>query len=372
LTNKKYIRPIIPAVLILAGLALPRTSRETGKAPANSFAIHTEGIGFMDDAGREVILRGANAGERTVLPPFIPFDPSPDFNTALDRYADKIQALGFNVVRLLLSYDAAEPERGQYDEAYLKKYDQMVSAMGKRGLRVIVNAHQDLFSRRFCGDGFPDWALPAKYRDRPQRSDCSLWGIRYFSYPVAKSYDRLWLNQDKVQDSYVAFFQMLAIRYQNEPAVIGFEPFNEPFPRLSGRTNYDAWYQDQLFAFYQRVADAVQSVDPRYLFFADICPLENTGLFSVARPGPKIQNLVFAPHYYDLVFVGIPFSPEGELWLMRKTLDRHLALSKFWRTPMLVGEFGLSAERKNAPEYLTRLYSVFDQLHSSGTIWRFQ
>jgi endoglycosylceramidase len=36
---------------------------------------------------------------------------------------------------------------------------------------------------------------------------------------------------------------------------------------------------------------------------------------------------------------------------------------------MLVGEFGIPAERGKAPEYLERLYSVFDELHLSGTIW---
>jgi len=362
--QKNYLSFAILAVLLLPGLAAGADDE-----PANPFALHPHGIHLVDEAGRQVMLRGANTGERITSPPFIPFDPTPDFNTALERYADKIQALGFNVVRLLLSYEAAEPVRGRYDEEYLKKYDQMVSAMSRRGLRVIVNGHQDLFSRRFCGDGFPDWALPAEYQNRKPHADCKFWGLHYFSYPVAKSYDRLWLNQDQVRDSYVAFFKMLALRYRNEPAVIGFEPFNEPFPGLRGRMNYSAWYKEQLFVFYEQVAEAVQGVDRRYLFFADICPLENTGLWSVSRPRPEIQNLVFAPHYYDLSFIGISLGPGGDIWFMRQVLNRHSALSRFWQVPMLVGEFGIPAERKEAPEYLARLYSVFDELQLSVTIW---
>ena len=54
---------------------------------------------------------------------------------------------------------------------------------------------------------------------------------------------------------------------------------------------------------------------------------------------------------------------------MRRGLGRHLALARSWKAPVFVGEFGVSMHRGDGEEYLTRLYTVFDELHLSGTIW---
>jgi endoglycosylceramidase len=332
-------------------------------------ALHTRGMSFVDASGREVILRGVNAGGRSKLPPFFPFDPVPDFNTALEKYADGIQSMGFNVVRLIIIYEAGEPVRGKYDEDYLKKHDQMVSAFAKRGVYVFVDAHQDLFSRRFCGDGFPDWTLPEKYRTRRQHADCKNWGLVDFTYPLSTTLDRFWENQDGVQDSYVAFFKMLAVRYKDEPAVIGFEPINEPFPGLKARVSISNWYKKQLFPLYEKVGQTVQSVDSRFLIFADIFPLENPMLWSTKRDRPKIKNLVFAPHYYDFGTYGMMSGSAFEKSFMNKSLRRHQVPAQKWDTPILIGEWGISPLYKGAAEYITSINSVYDDLKISHTFW---
>jgi endoglycosylceramidase len=163
---------------------------------------------------------------------------------------------------------------------------------------------------------------------------------------------------------------MLADRYRDQPAVVGFEPMNEPFPGWWGLLHFKAWYEERLHPFYERVGRAVQSVDPRYLIFVDISPLENTGIRNTARPKPAVENLVFAPHYYDLGYVRfLWFNPGGGASAMRRGLNRHLALAREWNAPVFVGEFGVSMHRDDGAGYLTKLYTVFDELHLSGTIW---
>jgi len=338
-------------------------SRSDGPSP-----IGVDGGRFVDGMGREVILRGVNAGGRSKLPPFLPFDPEPDFDTALEAYADSVASLGFNVVRLLIIYEAAEPVRGEYDQRYLEKYDAMVRAFGRRGVHVIVDAHQDLFSRRFCGDGFPDWALAEKHRGRERHADCGYWSLRYFTRPVASSFDRLYQNVDGVQDSYVEFFGMLAERYRGEPAVIGFEPINEPMPGARGMVNYISFNRD-LFAMYERVADAVHAADPRYLIFAEPCALDNQNPLNALRKKPDIDNLVLAPHYYDLGTFGISASPGGDQWMMRRGLKGNRRLGDHWDAPVLLTEYGISPLNENAVEYIGELYEVFDELLLSGTFW---
>jgi endoglycosylceramidase len=325
---------------------------------------------FVDDGGRQVVLRGANAGGRSKLPPFYPFELEPDFNAALSRYVDVLKSLGSNVVRLLIIHEAAEPVRGQYDEGYLTHYDRMVTAFTQRGMRVIIDSHQDVFSRRFCGDGFPDWMLPERYRNRPHRSDCKIWELRYWTRATMQSFGRFWSNEDGIRDRYIELFRMLADRYCDQPAVIGFEPMNEPFPGWPGIVRYATWHRDQLYPFYEGVGRAVQSVDERYLLFSDISPLENMGIWNASRKRPEVSNLVLAPHYYDLGYLRVLwFHPGGGPETMRKGLKKHLELARAWNVPTFVGEFGVSMHREDADEYLTRLYTVFDELHLSGTIW---
>ena len=337
--------------------------------PAALSGISIQGRRLVDGRGRQVILRGVNAGGRSKLPPFNPFELSPDYDTALNRYADAIQALGFNLVRLLVMYEAAEPVRGHYDEEYLARYDRLVQAFSRRGIYVIVDAHQDLFSRRFYGDGFPDWALREQDRDREQRNDSKMWMPRYFSGPVAKSFDRFWSDTEGVQESYAEFFGMLARRYAKEPAVIGFEPMNEPFIGRWGAFHYSKWYEEQLYPMFEKVATAVHEADPRFLIFADICSIENPGLWNSQRPRPKIENLVFAPHYYNLGTYGTPRSPEKERAVIRKGLGKHQAQAQFWGAPMAVTEFGVSPLKANAQAYIAAIYAVFDEMQLSGAFW---
>jgi endoglycosylceramidase len=328
-----------------------------------------EGDRLIDGSGRQVILRGANAGMRSKLPPFYPFEPEPDFDIALDKYADAFEDLGFNAVRLLIIWEAAEPERGVYDEDYLALYDKMVEAFGRRGIRVIVDSHQDIVSRRFCGDGFPDWAIAERYRDLPQHADCGLWELNNLKYSVASSWDRFWTNKDGIQDRYVEMFGMLAGRYCDNPAVIGFEPINEPVPGLKGTLTYSTWNEERLYVMYERVGEAVHSVDKRFLVFADNCPFENLGSWSESRRRPNIDNLVFAPHYYDTGYVKFEWTTGRDREVMQNGLEKHIALGRRWDVPILVGEYGIEMGRGDAPAYVNNLYSVFDELQLSGTIW---
>lgn len=356
---------------VLIALSLLLTSAivvNSETAPSFSMAIHAVNGRFVDEAGRQVILRGVNAGGRSKIPPFFPFDPKPNFDAALTRYANGIKSFGFNVVRLLIIYEAAEPVRGRYDEIYLANYDKMIKAFGERGIRVIVDAHQDIFSRRLCGDGFPDWALPEEYRNLAPHADCKYWSLQYFKEPVSKSFDRFWSNTDGIQDSYVAFFKMLAQRYKNEPAVIGFEPINEPMPGKQGRDKYEEWHL-KLYSLYEKVGAAAHSVDSRYMIFADICAIENTATRNTNRPRPKVENLALAPHYYDPGTFGLSIGKGGDTWLMQRGLGKHAALAKNWNVPVIVTEFGISPTFQESPIYIEKIYSVFDEMQLSGTFW---
>src|SRR5439155_19490463 len=124
--------------------------------PAFAWAgpLHVEGGRFTDAKGATVILRGVNIAGDSKVPPFRPVRP---------EVFDALPAWGLNVARLLFTWEAYEPQPGQYDDSYLDYYRTAVEAAWARGVYVVVDFHQDGFSRWLvsgCGEGFPKWAIP--------------------------------------------------------------------------------------------------------------------------------------------------------------------------------------------------------------------
>jgi len=64
----------------------------------------------------------------------------------------KLKADGFNAVRLLINWEGVEPERkGEYDEDYLESIRQVVESANEYGIYVLLDMHQDAFSRHLIG-----------------------------------------------------------------------------------------------------------------------------------------------------------------------------------------------------------------------------
>ena len=140
--------------------------------------IAMRGTRFLDEAGRHVILRGVNFGgdskvpmspdERTWLPTdfadhrTVSFVGRPAPLDQLDSHLARLRHWGFNCVRLLTTWEAVEHAGpGQYDQAYLDYYAEVCRRAGDYGLRVLVDFHQDVWSRMSGGDGAPGWTFEA-------------------------------------------------------------------------------------------------------------------------------------------------------------------------------------------------------------------
>ena len=112
---------------------------------------------LVDQHGRYITIHGVNLGGSNKFPSTEAFpDPGEEISYVGKPFpADEahtwfaqIAGLGFNAVRLLATWEAIEPyEKGVYDEAYLDYYEEMVRIAGEHGIYVLVDMHQDLFSR---------------------------------------------------------------------------------------------------------------------------------------------------------------------------------------------------------------------------------
>ncbi len=120
-------RPALALLLLLA------------PALVSAGELRVEGAQLRDAAGGAVILRGVNVAGNSKVPPFRGItDP---------RQLDPLPGFGMNLVRLLFTWEAYEPEPGVYDAAYLDYYVTTARAAAARGLYVVVDFHQDAYSR---------------------------------------------------------------------------------------------------------------------------------------------------------------------------------------------------------------------------------
>ena len=210
----------------VAGLTEVEPTVAVRPSADRSAVLRVVGRHFVARDGRVVLIRGINIGAGKV-PPFIAMeDPA-----LLDRVAE----MGFGAIRLPFIWEAFEPEPGRYDPAYLARMTAIATAAWDRGLYVIVDIHQDGFSRnmtRGCGSGFPLWAIsPRATPHAPDNGcDCKTWALQELTDPnMHRSFSDFYADHYGVRTRYLAMLGEVASAFSAIPGVIGYDPLNEPW-----------------------------------------------------------------------------------------------------------------------------------------------
>ena len=356
--------PLQPCELVRPELATPK--------------LTIDGRFFRDALGRQVVLRGVNTGGRSKTAPFFPFpfaesghpgqEGAPAFDVAAETYVGRVEAWGLNTVRLPIIWEAVEPSRGSYDTAYLTRVRALIDAFGRRGIRVVVDMHQDLFARAYCGDGAPDWALATPVPPRPDNEACEGWFMRYISDEkdeVFPAFDRFWQNGDGIRDAFRDMWREVARQLWPAGNVVGFEIFNEPH---HGSDNEQRWGRDVLTPFYTEVAAAIREVAPAAPIFFDTSGTDATDqTFFIERPDGG--GMVWAPHYYDpRVFLGLPITESFSAMRAATFLDEQ---GDRWQVPVFLGEFGAKSTNPTTALYLRKTYDAIDRFGLHSTAWEY-
>jgi len=307
---------------------------------------------IADEQGRLVVLHGATpAGLLEFGPgttPLYPTDPSAyesghcPANVPASRYPPlcrddllAMAALGFNLVRLPISWSVLEPERGRFNNTFLDRIAQIVGWARALRMYVIIDMHQNAFSH-YVGtgegvdlrynSGAPRWAtitdgFPSHVYNKQ----------REINPAVFESTTNFWYDRDGIQDEYIAALAVIAHRFQDDSAVVGYGVYNEPWLGW----NLPPGFEDLLlFPFYRRVIDAITGVrdglpcwsgffmpavcgyrdlgihDVRHLMFLDTGLLREVTDFPthLGLPLSSYPNVVLGLHAYTHIY-----TPDGLL-----------------------------------------------------------
>ena len=351
---------------------------------------------FRDSLGREVLLRGYNVTSRTLVTRggLTPFTDLEQARTLTDRLR---QRTGANVARVLIAWEGTHPEVDRIDTDYLRTIAEQIQVLTDRGIYVVLDYHQDNFSRHLVphghGDGAPAWVTPGLPR-RPCGPPC-VDSVQHYlvNRSVRMAFRNFWDNAEfptpagprRLQDEFLwQLARVLAYLRDALPApaferVLGVEPMNEPVDGGRRGMSAVAWDNQKLWPFYRRVravlddagwAGKLVFAGPSAFWNTNLgLPGGNQGLLRTggghlsAAPGP---GYAFAPHFYDIARLGgLVRGPPGTDAYFRD-FDRIRTEGRYLDLPVFVGEFGSRVTGGTAPDPARMIGAAYAGLAATG------
>ncbi|MCU1593886.1 MAG: endoglycoceramidase [Frankiales bacterium] len=221
-----------------------------------------------------MLLHGVNAVWKRA--PYVAPSTAAGF-TAKD--ADFLATEGFNSVRLGVLFAGVMPRRGVVDQGYLRATARVVKLLTDRHIWVLLDFHQDLYSERFRGEGFPAWAVDDD--GLPQPVNAGFPG-NYFLPATSRAFDNFYANVNGLADLYAKAWQAVAATFAQTPYVLGYDLMNEPWPGTSfascanpaGCPAFDA---QLLQPVYDKAIAAIRKADSKRIVWLEPHVLFNDG-----------------------------------------------------------------------------------------------
>lgn len=328
----RTVRPLLVILLLSATASHAGPLAAQAKAPIPPLAA--AGRWFVDALGRVVMFHGMNQVEKR--PPYYP---------AAFGFGDDDAAFladeGFNTLRLGVDLRGLMPAPGQVDETYIDHLAESVAALGRHGLFVLLDFHQDGYAPLFNGNGFPDWMAITDGLPNPPDA---VFPLYYIQNPaMQRAFEHFWANSPGpggigLQDYFVQGLERIVTRFASDPMVLGYELMNEPWPGatwvpcVTGPAGCPDLEQERLAPFYRKGAAAVRRIAPAQLVFVEPFVLFNFGQAPTTIPGTD-PGLALSFHSYAL-------SVAGEEAVLRFAVEA----AERAQQPLVETEFGASTD----------------------------
>ncbi len=285
---KKQITLSSLAVGAVLGFALVAFAPSVAAQGTTGF-FSTDGPDIVDPDGNPVVLKGVGLGgwlmpEGYMLHIAAPDGGSPrtiraqiedligpadtdrffalyEANYVEEKDVAAIAAWGFDHIRLPFHYKVFyDPDTGTFREEGFALLDTFLAWCRTYGLYVILDMH----------------AAPGAQNA--------------FNISDSDGVARLWTEPDPYQDQTVEIWTEIAQRYAEETLIIGYDLINEP-------VTPDGVTTEDLFAFYERLAEAVRAVDTNHILFIEGNYFATTFL-APEDLNPFDDNMVYTFHKY--------------------------------------------------------------------------
>lgn len=336
----------------------------------------------QDSTKRSLILRGVNIMNASKSDPLRlpPIDHS-DIKRMRHEW-------GFNFVRFLIFWDALEPNPWEINDSYLDRVEEFLDLFAQEGMYVVLDMHQDVYSKVFCCDGAPAWAV---IDDGLSFEKQNVWFMNYYQPAVLRAWDYFWqfkeMENNQLQEHYIGVWTEVARRFKSHPAVIGYDLMNEPFPGsqvdlleiLGSRTQSvlsPAFDQKYLGKLYQRLIDSIRKVDrDSWIFYEPRYGAPANGLPSylpkLHDPRPGEDHLVYFPHLYSIGLeqTGV-YDPKKDKSLVSWEKNRNKELAQ-QKAPLLIGEWGLDSKTQNVHGFMSQVVKMADRMQAGWSYWSY-
>jgi hypothetical protein len=263
---------------------------DAGQVDGMNFTVN--GNAFVDAEGRTMFLRGINLGGSSKVP-FSPnigthvkegffdgrhvsFTGRPFPLEDADEHFRRLKAWGFHFLRFIVTWEAVEHEGpGIYDEGYLDYIVAVLKKADEYGINVMIDPHQDVWSRFTGGDGAPLWTIEAAGMDVTKFKETGaaivhntygdpfprmIWYTNYYKLSAATMFTLFYGGKDfapdlkvegeniqeYLQSHYINALKKVAEKVKDLPNVIGFELMNEPSSGYIGIEDITVPYEMEL------------------------------------------------------------------------------------------------------------------------------
>ncbi|MEZ5007444.1 MAG: cellulase family glycosylhydrolase [Chitinophagales bacterium] len=330
--------------------------------------------GIYDQQNRFALLRGVNY---SVLGDYYQAIDSIPSETDYDPiHIEEMAKLGFNVIRLVLSWSELEPERGNYNTAYINQIKEIVDKAAQHDIGIVLDMHQDawgkyiatpedatcplLLSPSIGWDGAPEWATI-----RDGATTCGL-GLRELSPAVWRCFQNFYNNRDGIRDAYVDMWRFLVRNFAADINIVGYDIINEP--NLGEQIGYG--HEVLLGGLYSAVIEGIRAEEAataggfnHIVFFEPTAEWSAfTWTFGVDKDFTDDKNIVFAPHIYG-----------GSITVLGNEQDGFRnaeILARYYQTTFWSGEWGYFGNPATQRTDVLKYAKLEDDYLVGGAWWQ--
>lgn len=367
--------------------------------------VNKETLDFNGPNNEVLIFHGVNVVYKVY--PWMPRtnDNEYDHRTSLtEKDIQHLAAWGFNIVRLGIMWPGVRTNETYINTTYIDEIEKLVNNLGRYGIYTLLDLHQDLISRYYCGEGAPDFLIEGVKKDHyfpwpigkeyskekgtnyPNLTEClsvTNFGEHYFTYQVNNAFEELYNPNSALYKEINLFWEKVSQRFCNNSNVIGYDLINEPiaghlFKQPFAFIGQTGWSTEKyLQPLYESLHKTIRRFDNEHLIFFEppVNALLLTSGFTQAPGGADdAGKQVFSYHIYCgfVTGSGCPLSHTLCEYFESAMMYCKTSEMKALKVGGLITEFGALCDDDSCIVELHRFQRKAEEAKQGWIYWQFK